>query len=364
MPVIRSMKTARGRKLQVIIRKGGHSLSRTFWKTREAEDWGRRVEDAIASATPERPFVKAAWLPMTKAESDARSFDDTKPHDGWTVARAFDEFRDTVSTMRKGAQEEGYRIKFWQEQLGDKELAEVTVEDVQQIVEARKLTHSGDTVRREVNVFRSMWNHARSTEESGWKISGLVSMADLKLPKKGKGRNRRLEDGHGDEQGEEERLRAALATWKRNPEIHLDLFDFALETGMRLDEAHRLTVGSIRRVRGAVSAELPDSKNSDPRSVVLAPKAREIVDRLTLNRGKHEKLFPISDSARRRAWKHARDVAGVEDLRWHDLRHEAVSRMLDTLPVHEVMAQAGHRDMASTKGYGHARASDIARKLG
>ena len=173
-------------------------------------------------------------------------------------------------------------------------------------------------------------------------------MADLILPKKAEGRKRRLEDGHGNEKGEEERLRDALATWKRSPEIHLDLFDFALETGMRLDEAHRLTVGAIRRVRGIVSAELPTSKNNDSRSVVLSKKAREVVDRLTLDRPKSAKLFAISDSARKRAWNMAREKAGVQDLRWHDLRHEAVSRMLETLPIHEVMCQAGHRDMAST----------------
>lgn len=361
MAVIRAVKTAGGRKLQVIVRKGGHALSRTFWRQREAEDWGRRVEDAIASATPTMPFDRKTWLPLTATEAEALSFDDGKPHGGWTVARALDEFKEKVSAKRKGAKEESYRIEFWKgTAVGRKKLVEVTAEDVQAIIDSRLTMRKGDTVRRETNVLRSLFKHARD----GWKLQGLASLSELKLPKKSDPRERRLRDGFGEEKAEEWRLRAALATVKRRPEIHLALFDFALATGFRLSEAHRLTKASIHRVRGVVSAHLPDSKNGGSRTVILSSTAREIVDRLTEGQPAQAKLFRISDSARKRAWEMARVKAGVDDLRWHDLRHEAISRMMETLHLFDVMAQAGHRDVASTKGYSHGKASDIAKKLG
>lgn len=50
MAVSREVKVAGGRKLQVIVHKGGHALSRTFWRQREAEDWGWRVEDVSGEA--------------------------------------------------------------------------------------------------------------------------------------------------------------------------------------------------------------------------------------------------------------------------------------------------------------------------
>lgn len=361
MAVFRVTPTLGGKKHQAIIRKGGHALSRTFFRIREAEDWARRVEDAIASATPERPFDRKAWLPLTGKEARERSFDDSKPHAGWTVTRALEKWKDDVSQHRKGAAEEAARVRFWQgTAIGDRELGAVTAEDVQAIVNERVEVRAGDTVRREVNVLRSAWTHARKV----WKVEGLASLAELDLPTKGRGRDRRLQDGHGDQQGEEDRLRAALATWKRSPEIHVDLFDFSILTGFRLSEAHALTVGSIRRVRGVASAFLPDSKNGEPRSVILSEVAREIADRLSEGQDAKAKLFRISDSARRRAWAHARQVAGVDDLRWHDLRHEAISRMVERLPINDAMAQAGHRDMASTKGYSHSRPSDIVKRLG
>jgi len=85
MAVIRAVKTAGGRKYQAIVRKGGFSLSRVFWRKGDAQDWARRVEDAIASATPTHPFAKAVWLPLTAEDAEAQSYDDDKPHGGWTL---------------------------------------------------------------------------------------------------------------------------------------------------------------------------------------------------------------------------------------------------------------------------------------
>ena len=146
-------------------------------------------------------------------------------------------------------------------------------------------------MQRETNVLRSLFNHAR--EE--WEITGMANLANLanrKLPKKAHARDGRLEDGHGDVNGKEERLREALATWKRSPEVHLDLFDFAIETGLRLSEAHALTTSSVKRVRGYASIELPDSKNGDPRKVALSPKVMEIADRLTSGAARSCQDFP------------------------------------------------------------------------
>ena len=54
--------------------------------------------------------------------------------------------------------------------------------------------------------------------------------------------------------------------------------------------------------------------------------------------------FPITDVASRQAWDRFRTRAGITNLTFHDLRHEAISRMFDSgMRIHEVMAVSGHR---------------------
>ena len=56
--------------------------------------------------------------------------------------------------------------------------------------------------------------------------------------------------------------------------------------------------------------------------------------------------------------------AGIIDLRFHDLRHEATSRFFEKgLNVMEVAAITGHKDLRMLQRYTHLRAEDLARKL-
>lgn len=85
-------------------------------------------------------------------------------------------------------------------------------------------------------------------------------------------RKRRFEDGHGDEEGEEQRIRAALAAKPRGAEM-LDLMDLAIELRMRQSEVLGITAGQCKRVRGTAIVLLPDTKPGVPREVPLS-KAR------------------------------------------------------------------------------------------
>jgi len=241
-------------------------------------------------------------------------------------------------------------------------LSSLTVEDVQSVITERLKNRAGDTVRREVNVIRGLVKHALDE----WKIERLADFSKLKLPAPAPHRERRLEDAHGNMEGEEERLIKALAMWKRSPDVHIDMFYFSVETGVRLSELHRARVGYIKRAGGSVRLELPGkSKNDDPRKIVLSSTARNIAERRIDGRNTSEKLFPVSDSARKRAWAFGRKQAEVIDLKWHDLRHEAISRMASKgLHLGELMAQSGHRDVESLKRYTNAKAREISEKLG
>jgi len=55
--------------------------------------------------------------------------------------------------------------------------------------------------------------------------------------------------------------------------------------------------------------------------------------------------------------------AGITNLHFHDLRHEAVSRICELLPMHEAMRVSGHKTPAMLMRYYHPKAEDLARKL-
>ena len=63
-------------------------------------------------------------------------------------------------------------------------------------------------------------------------------------------------------------------------------------------------------------------------------------------------------------WKQAKKRAGLDDFRFHDLRHEAVSRLVEAgLSDQEVAAISGHKSMQMLRRYTHLRAEDLVSKL-
>ena len=87
---------------------------------------------------------------------------------------------------------------------------------------------------------------------------------------------------------------------------------------------------------------LPLTKNGRSRRVPLTPLALECLR--SLNKRHPERIFPVTDNAFRHAWDRLKKRAGIEGLTFHDLRHEAISRMFDKgYNIPHVMAVTGHR---------------------
>jgi len=76
------------------------------------------------------------------------------------------------------------------------------------------------------------------------------------------------------------------------------------------------------------------------------------------------KFLPITGNAARLTWERIRLEAGLTGLRFHDLRHEAISRFFEMgLTIPEVAVISGHRDSKMLMKYTQIRAEDIGRKL-
>ncbi|MDC1382758.1 site-specific integrase [Candidatus Puniceispirillum sp.] len=156
----------------------------------------------------------------------------------------------------------------------------------------------------------------------------------IKMPPTSKPRERRLN------KGEYGRLEQA-SQLTLNPHIW-SIVVFAIETRMRCSEILGLTWDNTSLERQIVY--LPLTKNGTSREVPLSKKAVQV---LSNQRSRQDTPipFPVNANAFRLAWERLRKRADLCDLRFHDLRHEAIRRFFEmVLSVPEVVVISGHKD--------------------
>jgi integrase len=176
----------------------------------------------------------------------------------------------------------------------------------------------------------------------------------VRRPAVPRGRTRRLQND------EEQRLLDA-SDRGRTPLLR-PLIILAIETAMRRGELLDLRwehVDLKLRV-----AHLPLTKNGDSRDIPLSRRAFQTLEQLRADGVKHERVFPMTGNSVRLAFEHLRVRAGMSDFRFHDLRHEAISRLFETgLNIAEVASISGHREFKMLLRYTHLRAADLVARL-
>ena len=127
---------------------------------------------------------------------------------------------------------------------------------------------------------------------------------------------------------------------------------------MRRSEILKLKWHDINLETGFAS--LYDTKNGEDRKVPLTKRCIEVLNQLTRN---HEYVFPISATCLNQAWRRAVKKAEIKDLRFHDLRHEAVSRFFEMgMSVPEVALISGHKDLTQLFRYTHLNPENVFKK--
>ena len=141
------------------------------------------------------------------------------------------------------------------------------------------------------------------------------------------------------------------------------LLVLAIETAMRRGELLGLRwehVDFETRV-----AHLPLTKNGEARDIPLSRRAAATLS--TIKAGKDrdaERVFPMTGNSVRLAFEHLRVRAGMSDFRFHDLRHEGVSRLFEKgLNIAEVSTISGHKELRMLQRYTHLRAADLVKRL-
>lgn len=319
------------------VRRRGHpARSATFPNRAEAEAWARRIEAAM----------------------DRGDYQDTTEAQRTTLGEALDRYLREVTPGKRGAPQERNRIAaLKRHKLAARSLLGLRGADLAEYRDARLETVAASTVRLELAVLGHLFTIARTE----WGMEGLRSpLQAIRKPQAPRGRDRRLAPAQGDDEGEEARLLAACGPRLRSVVI------LVLETAMRRGELAGLRWDQVDLERRVARLEL--TKNGDAREVPLSRRAVAELEALRqVRRLDGWVLGPPLPTAEwmTRGFTRAAAAAGCPGLRFHDLRHEATSRLAERgLGVHEIAAITGHKTLAMLARYMHLRAADLAEKLG
>jgi integrase len=149
---------------------------------------------------------------------------------------------------------------------------------------------------------------------------------------------------------------------------------FALETGCRRSEGLRLEWSDFDPRGGTIW--LGDAKNGRGRHILLSEQAQAIVEALP-GRTEGGNIFKVTGNQLKQAFEYARaraakraqgmgraDLVSVGTLRWHDFRHEAISRCFDEgWTSEQVMDFSGHVDIKSLLRYRHPKVDQSVARL-
>lgn len=349
-------------------RRGYPEQTKTFNTKAEAEAWARRIESEID---------RGVFVSRTEAEATS-------------LEEALDRYEREIVANKKGKVQEQSIIRLWKATtLAKRSMASIRSTDVVAQRDLWLQRCKPATVLRRLALISHVFNIARRE----WGMESLSNPVELiRKPQPNNARTRRIAlaaplqattpDGLPPGNGELERIIAASGSGVLPAVLRL-----AIETAMRRSEIVSLRWEHIDLAKRV--AHLPDTKNGSSRDVPLSSRAVAVLESmLPKESGESEqddedddRVFKVSSDAITRAFVRAVARArkryvkeceeqGVKppkrfliDLRFHDLRHEATSRLAAIFPMHELTKITGHKDPRMLMRYYHPRAEDLAKRL-
>lgn len=322
----------RNGKYRAVVRKKGVTATKTFTKKTVAKAWMTDTEAAI-----ERRQVFAK---------------------GHTLGSILDQYRTEIVEPRHAAydlyEEKGvkpsdkthYHLRMLAKQHGSVDLSDMTANWWVETARAMKVAPSSRL--KYINHMISALSHAEGLWEvevdwTAWR-RGRKMLDKLRLIGRGVHRVRRLRDGE----------HAAIIKHRRTetPEIFDSIIDFALSTAMREQEICTLRRADLDRAQKMIwvrKRKHPTMKMTNDWNVPLLGNSFDIVECQPVT---SKRIFPMRHDTVQHIFAKACASAGIEDLHFHDLRHEGISRLFEMgYAIQEVALVSGHTDWKSLQIY-------------
>ena len=305
---------------------GWRSFTKTFKKKTDAIAWSVHLENKLRNAS----------VPTIVADSKV------------TLSDLVIRYAEEIAPSHKSSVPETYRLRaIARSWIGELDIRYLNKQQFAQYQKDRLERVSVASVHAELSLIKRVLDTA--IKQWGYSIVENV-IKTMKYSKGNVSRTRRLAAD------EKDRILAA-AKLQRNDYI-CSIIEFAIETGMRRSEILKLKWQDINLETGF--ALLYDTKNGEDRKVPLTLKCIQLLNQLSRS---HEHVFPISATCLSQAWQRAVEKAGIKDLRFHDLRHEAVSRFFEMgMNIAEVALISGHKDVTQLFRYTHLNPENVFQK--
>jgi integrase len=326
---------------QVQIRRKGQTLSKTFYYKQDAEIWARKTESEI----------------------DRGIFINTMAAERKTLGEVIEDYKKDVLPTLKAISQEKSRLSTIEKELGKKILGAITTDVIIKYRNTRLEKIAENSVNREVTTIKRLLSYAHED----CKIILPHGLPNVKKLPVDDSRERRVSDEEIE----------AICNSTESLELP-KIIKFALYTSFRRSEISRLVRSNIDLK--ASTCRLINTKNGRSFTVPLSEKTIDLLRSLPSHAD--GSVFKLKGEYISQAFERARDrgrkayekeclVKQVDpsdsfllDLRFHDLRHEAISRLAQRLPnVIELARVTGHQDLRMLNRYYQISPAELAKKL-
>jgi integrase len=313
---------------QAKVRIKGRSLSKTFPTKTEAKIW---------ATTQESEVQRGLWQ-------------DTKTAESTLFSAIVDSYVERVLPSLKGAKKDKSLCDCIKAETTSLRLTDLTTKTLSTYRDRLGKSLAAATVVKRLNLINRIMKFAQV--DLGIFLPQGLTVQQIKKPKVNNLRDRRLHAGE-------------LELLLPNASRHLrPVIKFALATAMRRDELAKLRWVNIKlKDRYAL---LIDTKNSESRKVPLTDEALLVLKELSSGqKSENDLVFGYtSEQSITTAFKRACLRTNIQDLNFHDLRHEAISRLFESgLNIIEAAAVSGHKELRMLQRYTHLKPANIADKL-
>lgn len=329
----------RGKKYRALVRKKGVTRCKTFQTKSAARTWSTRVE----------------------AELDQASTGSRLPVKGWTMGKLIDRYVADIKPHRQWGPSKESSLNTLKRHMGDRPAKSFCVDMVLAYARDRRRDGIGDSaLKSELSYLSSVVKYSRNTLRLDLHVDAVAearsTLSDNGMLRQPRARERRPT---GDEL---ELLKEYFA--KSHSKLPMqDIIDFAIASGMRRGEICRIQWTDLDADKRTViirDRKHPRLKKGNHQTVPLLNEAFEIVMRQP--RSDDPRIFPYDVQAITDAFRWACKAIDIHDLRFHDLRHHALSILFEQgYQIQEVAIVSGHSSWDMLKRYTHIKPESLHR---
>jgi integrase len=328
-----TIRKLRGRWQAQVRRRGMKPRAKSFDSKADAEKWARDLESQVD---------KFGTAP------------DTKILESTTLGELLERYQREITPAKRGAVQEDQRIGVLRRHdLAHRTLIGLSQQDISSFRDERLRTVAPSTTVRELAIL----SHVLEVAIRDWGLP--LSRNVVKLVRRPIIRNERKRRLEGDE---EQRLLDGCAGGKI-PYFRA-LLILAIETGMRRGEILGLNWADVSHNRRVITLTM--TKSGSGREVPLSQRAFDtVMEWKSLADVDQLQVFPMKPGSLEQVWRRLLIRAEIAGLRFHDLRHEGVSRLFERgLNVIEVSSISGHKELRMLQRYTHLSADSLVSRLG